>query len=288
MHTLRALALIVVSAVWLAAVSESRAQIDPSMSGMSHGVSVAGAGQVRARPDALQVYLQVQATAELSDDATIKFREARKRVLDAFNGLKLEGMAITEHGVRIGNDAGGDDEQPWGNAAPTAKTQVSVSAKLELRLVGIRQKSEDEVMELVSRLVDTAKDSGAQVLAFGGTTYNRYGYPRQNGALVQFLLTDLRELQEQAYQKAVDDARKKAERLAALTQLKLGQALAIQDTTPPATSNMNQMVQYYGNAAAIPELGDEASEQPIRSEHFSPTTVAVRVAVRYAIAEAQP
>lgn len=265
----------------------AEAQFEPLAAPYSPGAQVSGFGQSRAKPDALQLFVHVQAVAELSDDALIKFREARQRTIDALDGLKLEQLKVIDHGVRLGNDGGGEDEQMFGNAPAVVKPQVSVSSKLELRLLGIREKSEHEVMELTGRLIDAAKDAGASVIPIGGMSYNRYGYPRQTGALVQFLLTDVRTLREQAYQKAVDDARRRAERLAGLLGVRLGAALSVQEMAQPQSGNNMQFVQYLGNAAMIPESDEEPDEAAVKSEHFTTVVIPVRLLVRYAMTEPQ-
>ena len=64
--------------------------------------------------------------------------------------------------------------------------------------------------------------------------YYYYGYNRnRRTGLVRFVLEDFDKLQEEAYEKAIADARARAERLARLSHVELGPIVAIREVAVP-------------------------------------------------------
>ena len=110
----------------------------------------------------------------------------------------------------------------------------------------------------------------------------RYGIGREKlgGALVKFVLTDFEELRERAYQAAVDDARKRAARLAKLNNVQLGTVLSVQEVQVPGTTTTRTATVYYpGVSTAQPA----AKGLRISSEDFAEVPIRVKLLVRFSI-----
>ena len=91
------------------------------------------------------------------------------------------------------------------------------------------------MLQLVARLLDVAQDAGAKVGP--QNNINPYYYYRWNmnstTGLVRFVLEDFDKLQEEAYEKAIADARARAERLARLSKVELGPIVAVREIVVP-------------------------------------------------------
>src|SRR4051812_24658852 len=197
----------------------ARAEDQPSTGG-GEGISVAGSGEVKAKPKVVEINATVTGDAELAADAIVKYRDARRRAVDALNGLKLEGLKIDSNGFSVaqGVDAAQMQAMMQGNAAPAGKQRVSITEQLKLNLTVLDRYKDEELMDTVLKVLDTGRDAG---LVIGRTPprnyYEMQMYYNNGGAsqgnLVTFKLIDTDALREQAYKMAMDDAKKKAERL---------------------------------------------------------------------------
>ena len=91
------------------------------------------------------------------------------------------------------------------------------------------------MLQLVAKLLDVAQDAGGQV-GPQQEDFNPYYYRLRTSrttGLVRFVLEDFDKLQEEAYEKAIADARSRAERLARLSQVELGPIVAIREIAVP-------------------------------------------------------
>ena len=176
-----------------------------------------------------------------------------------------------------------------GNAAPAGKSRVTVNEQLKVVLGGLEKFNDEELMDTVLKVLDTGRDAGLQI---GGPTprnyyemqmyYNRSG-AGTGGGLVAFKLTNPDALREQAYKLAMDDARKKAERLASLAGVKLGRIVAVKDAVAVGGSSgtnpqQAMMMAMYGIAAS-----QEQAE--LTSPVFKEISVKVNLAVQFEIAK---
>ena len=200
-------------------------------------MTVAGKGEVAARPNLLEIDLEVVAASELTADAIVKYRDARRKIQEAFAALKLENISVGERGLLV-NKKGAMNSRYFfsGYEQNTrAKTEVQLSRKLVVKGTDIRKLDEDALLQLTAKLLDVAQDAGARV---GGSNdfdldYFYYGYPRRSEGLVRFVLEDFEKLQEEAYEKAIADARSRAQRLARLSRVELGPIVAVQEIFVP-------------------------------------------------------
>ena len=183
----------------------------------------------------MEIDLEVSAASELSADAIVKYRDARRKIKEAFAGLKLANVSVAERGLLV--DKKGEMQSPYFFGGmqnnSRAKTEVQLSRKMVVVAKDIRQMDEEKMLQQVSRLLDVAQDAGAKV----GPQNNammmwRYGIEGNNG-LVRFVLDDFDKLEEEAYEKAIADARTRAERLAKLSRVELGPIVAVREVSVP-------------------------------------------------------
>jgi uncharacterized protein YggE len=263
--------------VVLAAAGSARAQFyEPGFGGgvpqNIEGLSVVGKATIGARPNLVEVDLDVSASAELTGDAIVKFRDSKKRVRDAFAALKLANVAVEERGLLV--DQKGAMMNPYYfdyNPNMKTKTEVQLSRKLVVKATDIGAMEEEAVLQLVGRLLDVAQDAGAHVGPSGNMNYYyyRFGY-MPNSGLVRFVLEDYDKVQEQAYEKAVADARARADRLARLSGLELGPVVAVREIVAPADH-------------ASPMNNDEVPRKRLETSKFQEIPVRVELQVRFAI-----
>jgi uncharacterized protein YggE len=238
------------------------------------GFTVAGKGHVAARPDKFEIELSVSAASELTADAVVKYRDAKRRIHEAFTALKLTNVAVDERGLLV--DQKGMMQSPYFfDNQPNArtKTEVQLTRKLVVKASGIRKMDEEAVLQLVGRLLDVAQDAGAKVGAQGEFSpyyYYRFDITPPSG-LVRFVLDDFDKLQEQAYEKAIADARARAERLARLSRVDLGPIVAIRELVVPGEGNANADSQ------------DDAPRKRLVTPRFQEIPVRVELLVRFAV-----
>ena len=94
------------------------------------GFTVAGKGQVAAKPDKFEIDLEVSAASELTADAVVKYRDAKRRIHEAFTALKLGNVAVEERGLLV--DQKGMMQSPYffGYEQNTrTKTEVQLTRK---------------------------------------------------------------------------------------------------------------------------------------------------------------
>jgi uncharacterized protein YggE len=242
------LAAILLSLVMGVAARPAQAQFfEPGMNSPAHqnieGFTVSGKAQVGTKPDVVEIDLEVSASSELTADAIVKYRDAKKRIRDAFAALKLDNVTVVERGLLV--DQKGQMQSPYYfDYQPNnrTKTEVQLSRKLVVKARGMRKLDEESVMQLVGRLLDVAQDAGAKVGAGNNNMsyyyYYRYGISNANG-LVRFVLEDFDKLQEEAYEKAIADARTRAERLARLSRVDLGSIVAVREIAVPGDRASN-------------------------------------------------
>jgi uncharacterized protein YggE len=285
-------AVILSTVVLLTGARDAHAQIfPPNMGGGSDGISVYGTGELSARPNMVEIDLRVAGKAELTGDALVKYRDAKKRVLEALEKLKLKGLSSEELALTIAAGSNAEQQQRMMNGMPQVpvKTQIEVSSLLRVRLKEVRELAPEELIKTVGKLLDVAQDSGVTLgLTQNEMMYNmRLGYNNNmnNGAPVRFVVADLTEVREKAYEQAVADARSRATRLAKLNQVKLGSALSVQEVLVAGDQLGNGN---HNGQSAQPNAGDDDDEPRIASTTLSAIPVQVKLLVRFAIQPPDP
>lgn len=253
------------------------------------GITVSGTGERIAKPDLIEISLRAAANAELTADAIVKYRDAKRRILESFDKLKLEKLELEETSVSLSNHTAAEAMQMamrgMVDTNSAAKSKVEISSTLQLRLAGIKDQSIEQVMETVGKLLDTAKDSGAEVGPSAADINMAYRYGRQaDSALVRFVVRDLDKLREAAYEDAVADARARAERLAKLNGVRVGEVLGVQEVQVSGDDG-GRTTNQYGQVVAT---HNKLNEPRISSDAFAEIPFRVKLLVRFGIAPAEP
>jgi uncharacterized protein YggE len=243
------------------------------------GISVAGSGEVKGKPNVVEINAGISGEAELAADAIVKYRDSRRRAVEALNGLKLPSLKVDSGGFSVnqGIDAAQAQAMMNGNAAPAGKSRVTVSEQLKLIISGLEKLKDEELMDTVLKVLDTGRDAGLQIgRPSPRNYYEMQNYYNQGGSagLVSFKLTDPDSLREQAYKQAMEDARKKAERLANLAGVKLGRIMSVKDSI-----SMTPVMNPYGGMQQASPDGD------LSSNVFKEISVKVNLAVQFEIAK---
>jgi uncharacterized protein YggE len=235
------------------------------------GFTVAGKGRVASKPDKFEIDLEIAASSELTADAVVKYRDAKRRIHEAFTALKLPNVAVEERGLLV--DQKGAMQNPYFfdyQPNTRTKTEVQLTRKLIVKVNDIRKMDEEAVLQLVGRLLDVSQDAGAKVGGGGERPYYYYRFnPPSMGGLVRFVLDDFDKLLEEAYQKAIADAKARAERLARLGGVELGPIVAIREIVVPGEGNS--------------ESQDESPRKRIESSRFQEIPVRVELMVRFEV-----
>ena len=133
-----------------------------------------------AKPNRLEIDLEVSAASELSADAIVKYRDAKRRLQEAFAALKLNNVAVEERGLLV--DQKGADFNPYFfdyQPSRKAKVEVQLTRKLIVKCSDIRKMDEEALLQLVAKLLDVAQDAGGKVGATQNPYANYYyGYSR--------------------------------------------------------------------------------------------------------------
>ena len=277
-------------ALLLLADSPARAQEPPPPpgAGPGDGISVSGSGEAKGKPTAVEISAVVSGDAELAADAIVKYRDAKRRAVEALEGLKLEGLKIESGGFGINQGVDAAQQQAMMNGNPMAaggvKQRVTVTEQLTVTLVGLEKLKDDELMDTVLKVVDTGRDGGLQVGPPQPRNFYEvqmfYNSGRGNANLVSFVIPDAESLRERAYKAAMEDARRRAERLASLAGVKLGRIVSVRDQGA-ATSVNPQAVQMFAMTGQAPPSADPSE---LTSGVFAEIPVRVNLAVQFEIA----
>jgi uncharacterized protein len=250
----------------------------------NEGITVTGSGEVRARPNRLELDVAPSGTAELGSDALVKYEQAVRRTRAAFDALQLDKLKIEERGLAISSVAdnaqmqarvaGGDDET-------VIKSQVMLSRNLRLVLAGIDALDEEELAKITSRLLDTAKDVGVAPGEGAKAGWMEQITGQQgNRPAVTFTLTGVDELLERAYQQAFEQARRRAERIAKLAGVRLGPLLAIEEAGDAGGDELtNRVLAMYGAT----DSSEKKEPDCVSSDVFREIPVRVNLRVRFAV-----
>jgi uncharacterized protein YggE len=277
------IAVIVLGALALA--GPAQAQLPGQGSGASQnleGFTVAGKGAVGARPNRLEIDLEVSAASEMTSDVIVKYRDAKKRIQEAFTTLKMGNVTVEERALHV--DQKGQVFNPYMMDMPPArrgKVEVQLTRKLVIHCTNIRDLDEEALLQLVAKLLDVAQDAGGKVGP--QHEFNPYYYRMSNSSnnLVRFILDDYDTLQEKAYQAAIADARARAGRLARLSGVELGPVAGVREVQVPGEKAQTQSFSFYDTPATT---DDEMPRKRLESTRFQEIPIKVELQVRFATA----
>ncbi len=224
---------------------------------------------------------------ELAADASVKYNDLKKKAVAALEALKDPNLSLAFSGPRVGlaTDAAAQMRAMQGQASDNTKQKVQISEQVRLILKGADKLDPDKLIAAVLKVIDTAKDAGLQVGSPPGN-YIQMQLAAQTGqggdTIVVFKIPDRSELEAQAYEKAVADARAKAERIARLSGVKLGRVSFVQDQGAPQEGNNQQslLALVYGAATSTATPTDS---KEVESSSLTEIPVTVRLTVKFDI-----
>jgi uncharacterized protein YggE len=261
------------------------AQTPMAQGTVGQGVSVTASGEVRAKPNAVEIDVTVAEGDARAGDALGKYAEAKKRLLEACGNLKLATLAIEEQAIEVtaepGQPAGvfgavavpvpafGQVIAPAG-AAPANGPEIKFARTIRLTLRGIRDKPEAEVLETIGTILDAVRDAGGTVGPSG--PYAPYVGDSSFKSVCRFVLEDAAELRKKAAEAALAQARTDA---GALAGGRVGPLVAV--SAGGATGPAVQRVVPNDTFARSGNEGDD-SPQRLTSPRF--TEIPVRVGIQ--------
>ncbi len=206
------------------------------------GITVAGTATVKSKPTEVEIGAVVSGEAELTNDAMVKYRDAKKRAVAAIEGLKLPRLTIESTGVSVSQaiDPNAQQQMMQGRASNVGKPKVQASESMKISIKGVDKIAVDALMDTVMKVIDTGRDAGLQIGPPTPMNYYQMQMMQQSGqgqGMLQFKIGDPSTQREQVYKEAMEDAKKKAQRLADLAGVKLGRIVSIQDSAPVRGDN---------------------------------------------------
>lgn len=255
------------------------------------GITVVASGEVQVRPDTLVIRGTLTESAEDPEDASVAFRDTRRRALEKLEKLAIDGLSVSAQSLQIsrasqapgmGGIMGGFEEP-----VDVGPSVMSISQDVTISVAGIDELSEEDLVELVLTLSQTAKEAGLsvtpamdqdammrmQMFGMGGM---------QNADVAVFKISDPEAAAEAAAEAAIADARAKAERLARLAGVELGPITAIVESSLPVAddggSDDNYMAMIFGMMAQAEGV------EPMTTSKLEDITVESHLTVTFSIA----
>ncbi len=247
------------------------------------GITVSASGEVKGRPTVVEIGATVSGEAELTADAIMKYREARKKGIDAINKLKLPNVSVESSGYAVNSAV--DPQQQMRmmqgmGGGNQLKQKVQVTEQMKLTIKDADKMEPEKLMDTILKVIDAGKDAGLVMGPPPATNYYEMQIRMASGngnSMVLFKLGDITKLKEEAYKDAMDSA--KAKRLAELAGVKLGRVLSVQEGQP-SDSQDNTRAMVYARFG-IPFLPNEQND--VSSNLCTDIPVKVVLTVQYAI-----
>jgi uncharacterized protein YggE len=215
----------------------------PAADSVPKRLAVTGSGHVEVRPDVMEVTTTVSGSGELTSDALKKFRANRRRAVEAVTKLKVPRLEIKGSGVSvISNALVQQFQQRFGNMQQNPSDHTTFRETLNFTVSGIDRLTDDQVQELATKVLDTAKDAG---LTLGPSNdqspyyYNANSYKPQ---IASFHLSHAEAARQKALDLAAQDAREKAAQMAHRLKLKIGNAVEVRDGSSRQMGNRQVIV----------------------------------------------
>lgn len=261
-------------------------------------LTVTATGVARAKPTQVELTASVSGEAELAKDALVKYRDSKRRAIEALGKLEIKDLGVRELGVSAGMQA---NQQAMmaimqGNPNPNMKPNYQFKEQLRLTVKGIDKMDSAQVAEMLAKVIDASRDAGLTVGPQPPTNMAEMQMMQRGGlsggAVATFRLTDTSAARAQAYETAVKDAKARAQKLAEASGLKLGPVVSIQEIpagAQPQASNDNDdttqamLMAMYGWRAGVakPKNSDDKNPGEPTSDSFEDIAVPVSLVVQF-------
>jgi len=182
----------------VAAETKTTGTAAQALTDVSRTITVVGKGTVSTKPDTAQASLGVETLGKDVKEATARSTKTMEAILKALTGLGIAERDIQTSGYSIWSEV---------NTGPEGQTTDQVTYHVT-NTVNVKVRKLDQM----GSVLDAAINAGANSV---------YG--------VSFYLDDTKAVESQAREKAVADAREKAEELAKLTQVTVGPVVSISE-----------------------------------------------------------
>jgi uncharacterized protein YggE len=201
------------------AASASSGVLQPSPDAPIRNIQVVGNGKITVKPDIATIHVGIETRNESADAAASANAERMEAVLNA-----LKSVGIAEKDIQTTNYSIYADQQRGPNGEIIGSTQYVVS-----NMVRATVRNLDQVGEVLDRVVDA-------------------GANQVHG--ISFGVADMSAIQLQAEESALDDAKARAEKLAAKAGVQLGEILSISETIGSAPMPVDAYYKEVAQAAA--------------------------------------
>ena len=246
-------------------------------------ITVTAAGTASVQPDVAEVRASVTGSAAMAADALKKFRDNRRRAIEAIKKLKLDNLSVEAGGISMSSTNANAQrvvQMFGGNQNAGTPGHVTVTENLVIRLSSIDRMKEGEPAKAVTAMIDAAKDAG---LTLGG------GAGGMQSDLVRFRSTKLEDARAAAVQSAMQSARRKADALAAQSKAKIVRVVSSREIAPAPAASSNSGMPNWFMMMAMSEMGASGSGEPdeAASNELKPIPVNVTIEVQFAAAGGQ-
>jgi uncharacterized protein YggE len=243
------------------------------------GIVVHSTGSASARPTCVEMSARLSAEAELAADASVKFRDAKKRAMAAMTALKNAKLSVKPGGVTVATGMDSRSQQMMmmrGFATDGGGGQkVRITETSRIVLADADKLESEELLGSLLKILDSAKDAGFSFTMPVTNDYYEMQARAQEGQIVfQFKLPDTTSLRKKAFKAALDDARARAQELAELSSIKLGRILSVQEGPG---GNQQGVVYYYR-----PNMG-AGEDNALSSAAAGEVTMHVNLTVQFEI-----
>lgn len=200
-------------------------------------ITVRGKGSIEARPDTLVVTLHASGKAEKAADAAEKLEnklaELKEAVAAVLKDHKQQQASMKDTGMTFGS--GGNTAQIMvlnglGNQQELA-AENNASTQLIVTVPGADKIAGNELGRLITALLDKGTEAGATTSDASGCTTVWYAAAQGMSSAVSFTFSDVESAREQAWEKAVSAAKKRADVIASKLGLVVGGAVKVRDLT---------------------------------------------------------
>lgn len=214
--------------------------VPPQDSTVTDGISVSGLGEVRTEPDIAIINIGIEASGATVQEARDKGADAANKLIASLKSNGVEEKDILTTSVNLYPQYFYSQNDPPRITGYIANNQLAVTVR---------------DLEKAGKVIDDGVAAGGDAARLQG---------------IQFGIDDPEPLLKEAREKAVADARSRAETYAAAAGVKLGAIVAISESSPSSIPILR-----------VPATGyDAAAETPIQPGE---TMVSASVAIRFAI-----
>jgi uncharacterized protein YggE len=260
------------------------------------GVTVRGSGEAQAQPDTLEIQVVISGSGQITGDALVKFRDSSRRGQEAYENLKMDGLAVQAGPLVFRSGSAAANANMFAAIAGTDQAAavaggVEISRAYTITLSGIDRLDPDILAERVGQLLDVARDTGATVQTSGGGNaimLRAMGQAAGMGAAATFVVSDAVGPKREAAANAFADARQRAEQLASLAGGRLGKVVRIGDQSGgpmrEAKSMRAEMIEtLYGSG----NWTSNNEESRLTSESLGPIPVRAALEVEFELLDGE-